>query len=189
MRVWIGCLSCYNAGNLVGTWYDAAEAADVTSNEIHFGPGWRFAEDAPEHPHEELWVMDLDEAPIGFGHEMSPSDATEVALAVEAVEGRLSDYVGADVYFQWLLASYGRVEIDEITDYLERFEDLYVGKWDSFEDYAIEISDELLRGHGVSYGDLLSTYFDYEKFASDLRYDYDVLRDRSGSGVHVLHNN
>ena len=188
MRVWIGCLACYAAGNLVGRWYGADEAADVTSNEIHYGPGWRSAEDAPEHPHEELWVMDLDGAPIGFAHEMSPSDATEIALAVDAVEGKFSGYVGADVYFQWLLDDYGRVEIDEITDYLERFEELYVGKWDTFQDYAIELADDLLRAQGIGDTDTLSRYFDYEQFARDLRYDYNILHDYSEGGIHILHN-
>ena len=29
-RVWIGCLECGNAGSLVGDWYDATEAGDIT---------------------------------------------------------------------------------------------------------------------------------------------------------------
>ena len=27
-RVWIGCLACYNEGNLVGDWFDADVADD-----------------------------------------------------------------------------------------------------------------------------------------------------------------
>ena len=30
-RAWIGCLACYNEGRLVGDWYDAINAAEVTT--------------------------------------------------------------------------------------------------------------------------------------------------------------
>ena len=34
-RVWIGCLACYNAGSLVGDWFDAATADEVTTYDVH----------------------------------------------------------------------------------------------------------------------------------------------------------
>lgn len=46
--VWIGCLSCYNAGSLVGNWYPAEEAGDITPEDIH----------DCETSHEELWIFD-----------------------------------------------------------------------------------------------------------------------------------
>ena len=30
-RVWIGCLACYNEGRLVGDWYDAITADEITT--------------------------------------------------------------------------------------------------------------------------------------------------------------
>ena len=33
-RVWIGCLACYNSGQLVGHWYPATEAGDVDLDSI-----------------------------------------------------------------------------------------------------------------------------------------------------------
>lgn len=34
-KAWVGCLSCYNNGDLVGEWFEAAEAADVTLDVLH----------------------------------------------------------------------------------------------------------------------------------------------------------
>lgn len=63
-RVWIGCLSCYNEGRLVGEWVDATNAGDLTPNDLHGIPT----------THEELWVFDLEGFPSGTG-EMSPTAA------------------------------------------------------------------------------------------------------------------
>src|SRR5436305_14737423 len=82
MRAWIGCLACYNEGRLVGEWYDADEASDVTIERVHQDGGalltglgtadaYRWSpggDDAPEPEalvdnHEEIWVFDHE----GFG--------------------------------------------------------------------------------------------------------------------------
>lgn len=64
-RVWIGCLACYNAGSLVGKWYDAENAGEVTPGDLHGHPS----------SHEELWVFDLEGFPRAAG-EMSPLTAS-----------------------------------------------------------------------------------------------------------------
>ena len=38
-RVWIGCLHCYNSGGLVGEWFDAVDAEEVTLTHVHRGAG------------------------------------------------------------------------------------------------------------------------------------------------------
>lgn len=61
-RVWIGCLACYNAGRLVGDWYDAEDAGEVIPEDLHGHPT----------SHEELWVFDLEGFPRETG-EISPT--------------------------------------------------------------------------------------------------------------------
>lgn len=66
-RVWIGCLQCYNEGNLVGDWYSASEADKITTSKVHervINPG----------THEELWCLDHENLPITGGvlHPMRP---------------------------------------------------------------------------------------------------------------------
>ncbi|GAA2238528.1 hypothetical protein GCM10010401_08480 [Rarobacter faecitabidus] len=54
---WIGCLACYNAGRLVGDWFDAISADEVTTYDIH---GAHSRADS----HDELWVMDHENIPV-----------------------------------------------------------------------------------------------------------------------------
>ena len=56
-RAWIGCLACYNNARLVGEWFAAETADEVTLADVHGGahrvrPGC-----------EELWVMDRENIP------------------------------------------------------------------------------------------------------------------------------
>ncbi|PCG86377.1 antirestriction protein [Streptomyces sp. WZ.A104] len=67
--VWIGCLACYNAGRLVGDWYDADTADLVTPEDLH----------GRETNHEELWVMDHEGFCGVLEGECSPSEAAELA--------------------------------------------------------------------------------------------------------------
>ena len=63
-RAWIGCLACYNEGRLVGDWYDAINADEVTTYDLH---GAHSRADS----HDELWVMDHENIPVSG--EMSPA--------------------------------------------------------------------------------------------------------------------
>lgn len=67
LRIWPGCLSCYNAGRLVGAWIDAADADEMTIAELH-----RQA-DAPLSPDcEEIWVLRASPGDSQSRHRASP---------------------------------------------------------------------------------------------------------------------
>ncbi|GAA1703825.1 hypothetical protein FB460_0586 [Propioniferax innocua] len=51
LRVWPGCLSCYNAGRLVGAWIDAADAGGLTIAKLHELAGVRNGSSGPR-----MWV-------------------------------------------------------------------------------------------------------------------------------------
>ena len=167
-EVWIGCLACYNAGNLRGQWYPASEAGEVTPNELHNGPGWRGVTE-PAHPHEELWVMDTDNAPAGYNREMSPSEAQEVADRL----AELGD--GGPAYFAYADALGG-----DLPD-VEEFRDAYEGTFETFRDYADELADEL-TSVSKDADDLLSRYFDYAAFARDLLLGGDYFTEPAPEG-------
>ena len=95
-RAWVGCLACYNNGSLVGEWFDASEAADVTLTILHL-----------EHPQkegcEELWVFDVDGIPVN--EEMSPIEAANWGNLLNSVDERLQPS-----FYAWIssgAASYG----------------------------------------------------------------------------------
>ncbi|MFI0985044.1 antirestriction protein ArdA [Streptomyces exfoliatus] len=72
LTVWIGCLACYNGGSLVGDWYDADMADDITPDDLH----------GRETSHEELWVMDHDGFAGALKGECSPYEVAELARAL-----------------------------------------------------------------------------------------------------------
>ena len=61
LSVWIGCLSCYNSGRLVGEWCEAEDAGYVTPDDLR---------GTPTH-HEKLWCFDHEGFPAGTS-EISP---------------------------------------------------------------------------------------------------------------------
>lgn len=122
--VWIGCLSCYNSGRLVGDWYDADTADLVTPEDLHGRPT----------SHEELWVMDHDGFHGALEGECSPGDAAELA----EILGELASYeVGP--FSAWLDANRPYVEPEE---WVERFREQFLGEFASEADYACHWFEE-----------------------------------------------
>jgi hypothetical protein len=118
LKVWVGCLACYNGGTLTGEWLDAADAESYR---------------CPKAPvaHEELWVMDTDGMPVS--QEMSPMEA--VAWA-DLMDRAASAYVDVDVVVAWI--RYHGVTDPDAVD-LAEIEDTQAGTADSDEDFAREV--------------------------------------------------
>lgn len=167
-RVWIGCLACYNAGRLVGEWFDAEAADEVTPEGLH------------DHPtsHEELWVFDLEGFPRGAG-EMSPSAA--------ALWGELCEEVGEmqwDALLAWVETGCYVTDSDDLpcaSDFEERF----CGCWNSERDYSAHLADEM--GLWDEVPEHLHSYFDLDAWRRDERLDYAVA-DAPGGGVFIFHS-
>lgn len=142
LRVWVGCLACYNAGNLRGDWVDALEAAD-----------WA----CPIAAHEETWVMDSD----GFGSvgEMSPAAAVELAEWVGQAVGSVLEDVPAPVLFHLR---------DEYGDDFDALADNYRGCWDSLRDMIENDAADGLYGEALR--ELVDTHagwIDWEQIGYD----------------------
>lgn len=161
--VWIGCLACYNAGRLVGEWFPAIDAGDVTPDQIHGKPT----------SHEELWVMDLDNSPIGVDGEMSPSEAQRIAEALEDVPADEREAFAA-----WC-ANNG-VHITQADH--DEFEDAYCGEWDSQKDYAYQLAEDI--GFEAS-GAWPASYIDWDAATRDLFMDYTAIQ-RPEGGIWVF---
>lgn len=183
MRVWIGCLACYNEGRLVGEWRDAIDADDVTSEDVHRN----VAKDPAvlefvAMAHEELWCMDLDETQGWLTEECSPMHAAQVARTIESIEDAHDD---PETVLAW--ADNLGIRDDIIRDEYDSaqsddFRDAYCGTFDSELDYAYELVD----GTGMLYGidEHIACYFDYQAFARDLFLDgHTGIRTSSGLAV------
>lgn len=182
-RVWVGCLACYNGGNLIGQWFDAA-AAPAEMDEFNTalqirvqsvqGEGW-----AAEHltdAHEELWVFDHENF-HGLIGECSPMEAQAVAETLEE-SGNPAAYAA--------FASHeGGVEYGTV----ERFEEAFCGEWDTEAGYAQELAEELTPNGR----DLFSTWptncIDWEHAWRELDYGGDNYAvDIPGGGVWIFRN-
>lgn len=126
LSVWIGCLACYNGGSLVGQWFPAEEAAEVTPEDLHTNPT----------SHEELWCLDFECFPAHTG-EMSPHTAS--------LWGELYSELGEA---QWLAllawVENGSCVLDSGgLPNRSSFEGAYQGEWDSFDDYAVQLAEDI----------------------------------------------
>lgn len=159
LRVWVGCLGCYNAGALVGEWIDATEAETVTVAALHEAQRSEvFRADPYAASHEELWCFDTE----GFGDlltgECSPSEAQRIAEAVEAI-----DYVPVAA-----IAAYaGDVGVEYA---LENAEEAWAGQWESREDFAQDYAESIGAIDGEA--SWPNGYIDWTAAARDLFMDY-----------------
>lgn len=168
--VWIGCLACYNDGALVGDWYDAIDADQVTVADLHRGTDRNFSQC------EELRCMDTENIPVSG--EMSPMDAARWGRALDAVDDHL-----LPALFAWVRSgdyvAEGDGDLPSISDFAER----YCGEWESFEDYAHQLAEDI--GLLVSVPEEISRYFHWSSWIGDLAFDY-TNHDAPGGGVFVF---
>ena len=181
-RVWLGCLSCYNAGRLVGEWVDASTAADSVSDPewclgVH-GPA--MGDDEPVSAHEEWWVMDHEGLPISG--ECSPLMAQAWGDLLERV-----DDTHLAAFLAWVECGNYSQDVDGLP-ILSDFDDAYEGEWDSQRDYAEQLADD--SGYLPSEDDLsvnpLLRYIDWEAWTRDLFMTDYYTAPAPGYGVYVF---
>lgn len=195
LRVWVGCLACYNDGDLVGRWYDAIDAGDLTSQQVHLDAGYQFDDIGPDAyrwipegsepiapivglDHEEIWVMDHEGFSGLLKGECSPGTAAKLAQRLDEV-----DEWQRDAFIAWV-GTGCHVEDGDGLPSISDFEDCYGGEWKDEEDYAQEFYD--------STGDLpeehpLFAYIDWERVARDLFMDL-YSAEAPGGGIYVFYS-
>lgn len=142
MKVWVGCLACYNEGRLVGEWVDALQASDyVPCHRAGHGEWLVFDTDTP-------WITG----------ECLPSEAQTIAEAVEA----LPDHLDRDAVLAYVSGVMGFEDVRAFD--VSRFEDAYRGEFESTRAYTDELFDELYA-HELT--DSLLYYIDYEAWNRD----------------------
>lgn len=165
-RIYVACLSSYNAGVLHGAWIDAAQDADAIHAEIAAmlaTSRHRPAEEWAIHDHENFGGCSIAE------HESIENIARLAGLMETHGE------VAGALYAYDTGSGLDRVEL--------LLTDGYHGEWETFEDYA----DNFLEDTGAYAGmnETLRGYFDLERFARDLEHDYVTIRTSDGK-IHVF---
>ena len=169
-RVWIVCLAHYNAGRLVGEWFDAATADEVTLADVHEGSGLGYAEC------EELWVFDHENIPVRG--ELDPLAAAAWGRCLAEVDDSLRPALYAWVESGDYIAE-GTGDLPSISEFEER----YQGHWDSFREYAEQLADDI--GLLTDVPGEIARYFDWRAWSRDLAFYYSV-HDNPEGGVFVF---
>lgn len=167
-RIYLADLAAYVHGELRGTWADAT----LDPAELHDAAQAMLA-DSPVPGAEEIAVHDTDEFGCIHLHEYEDLD-TVSRLANGLAEhgcgfGHWADYVGND------------------PDELDRFEEVYRGRWESLSDYARDLLDDLGVEDQIERAlpDWIQPYvtIDYEALGRDIAIESYVVED--GGGVWV----
>ncbi len=169
-RAWIGCLACYNSGYLVGHWFDAATANEVTLADVHEGSGLDCAEC------EELWVFDHENLPVRG--ELDPLAAAAWGRCLAEVDEHLRPALCAWVESGDYVAE-GTGDLPSVSDFEER----YCGAWENFREYAENLADDI--GLLADVPEEIARYFDWQAWSRDLAMDYSTYDDPEG-GVFVF---
>lgn len=166
--VWIGCLACYNDGRLVGEWFPSLGADEVTLADVHRAAG------GPRAGCEELWVFDHEHLPVSG--ELDPVTA--------AAWGELYDDLGDALWpglCAWVETGSYVTGGDGMPSYAH-FEDAYAGIWQSFDEYADDLAEQLDLMDG--WPEEARRYFDRARWVRDVRQDHTVVA--FAGGVHVF---
>ena len=123
-RIYVASLSDYNAGRLHGEWVDAAQSAEELRTAIS-----EMLAASPEPIAEEWAIHDAE----GFGP-LRLGEYESIEHVAAAARG-IAEHGPA--YAAWA----AQVGIDE-TEELERFEECFLGRWDSVEAYAEQYVDD-----------------------------------------------
>lgn len=146
-QICIQDLADYNEGTLRFEWLDLNDFADVEALQEHI------ENFLAERGHEEYMIADYGAFP-DMGEYPNIEKVWEVWEAIQE---------------HGLNAITGFIENFNIED-LEHFEDSYNGEWECWQDFVYEMVDSC--GYLSQMPVNIQSYFDYEAFGNDLRFDY-----------------
>ncbi|QGU05099.1 antirestriction protein ArdA [Corynebacterium comes] len=157
-RIWLGCLQDYNAGRLVGAWYDAVDLYNDedlgTTEDVHEQGGFPAGDYC-----EEIWGLDHENMPVRG--EMGLDEARKWGERYE----ELNDDDNWLVFCAWVR--------DGNAPSVSEFSDRYQGQWDSFRDY-VEDAEEAC-GTFDGWPELAVRFFDWDSYADEMEQSYNII--------------
>jgi antirestriction protein len=196
-RLWVGCLSCYNAGRLHGAWLTAEQCEGPlrgTAPELatygYYRPGHNptgtndpamIEAYAGAHDRckvcggDEWWGMDVEGLPASWSEEMSPAAFVGKCKLRDQIEGESYDIDAYVAYESCVGAEYATPD---------EFMEAYQGHYDSCTAFGEEMWGE--AGYGAEIPEHLQAYFDVEAWTRDLFIGGDYWADETASGVYVF---
>jgi antirestriction protein len=198
-QAWIGCLSSYNAGRLIGEWVDATDADEMYEAQKRVAAtAVKAAKEAKEYPvyfgePEEFFIADYD----GFGDLASTLGEYPSYETVARIGALIEEHGEAFIGF----IDTCEPDLESVDE--DAFHEAYRGEWDSEEAFSMDQATELGLGgiqahwpkptqYGYSHDEhinvieALENYIDWEKVArEDFRHGPMASRPASGGGIYV----
>ena len=169
-KIYVASLSDYNEGRLHGVWIDAAQDADAIHGEITAmlaASRSLSAEEWAIHDFEDFGSVRLSEWE-------SMETVSQLGLGI-------AEHGAAFAHWAEIVGTNDHAE-------LQRFEESYLGRWDSLEAYAQQVFDDL--GLEQQLDDVVPTglrpyvRIDYEMFGRDVASELHVVQDEAQ--VHIF---
>ena len=165
-RIYVACLSAYNAGRLHGRWIDACQDADTIRDEIA-----AMLAASPDYDGSDEWAIHDHE---GLGFIGENEDIDRIAAIAAAIDEAGDD---APALLAWLNGEPNRDPDD--------FADVFRGSWDSLADYAESLWDEMGYSAEKASGGAWwhpARYVDWEHMGRDLELSGDVETHQADGG-------
>lgn len=150
--VYVGTYRKYNKGSIFGKWLKLSEYTDKEE----FYTACRELHQDEEDP--EFMFQDYENIPNGLIDECWLSN--NVFKVLESFENM--DESQKEPFLIWCNNGHHNLAEEDIDDLISLFENDYVGEYDSEEDFAMELVEE------IDLPDFAKRYFDYQAYARDL---------------------
>jgi antirestriction protein len=171
-RIYVASLSDYNAGTLHGAWIDAAVDSEDLAESVHS------MLTTSQEPGAEEWAIHDYE---GFGP--LRLEEYESLETVSAVALGIAEHGPAFAHWAALIGT-------NDNEALARFEDAYLGHWDSLTAYAEEFLDDIgvYRQIEEALPDHLQPYvtIDVEGIARDMEFGGQITTSEGDNGVYIF---
>ena len=164
IKIYVASLEAYNQGRMVGDWVTPTDYLSFEKFNDAIQVATEYADEVAVHDYD------------GINLSNEYPNFEELYYFCQALK---DSWVDDEVIMAY--AEHTGDDLDN--ELIANAEDYYVGTFDSFQEYADDFADEQL----YITDDFLKSYFDYERYARDLRYDYTVL-DLSDSNVAIFNN-
>lgn len=191
LRVWVGCLACYNGARLLGDWFDAEDApgeseewvTELRERYAHASTELRWIAEHVAEGHEELWCFDNEGfAALGITGEFSPVTAREVGEALSGL-----DDADAAAFGAWFAEASSYTGPDAYGSAVADFRDAYKGTFEHAWHYAFDLAEELYSEQLKALPDELRLAIDWQQAAEHMESNgwYSVVSLPDGGGVVV----
>lgn len=180
-KIYVACLSAYNAGHLHGLWIDATQDPEDIEDDINWMLSWSPVAD--DEPCEEYAIHDYENFP---GFSLREYESLEYISKLGQALYYSDD---ADAMAAWLNYAKDVIHEPDIEKLAEEFSSYYCGHWDSERDFVLK-SDEIEEIYNWSEFEknftFWSLHIDWDSVARDLFIEgYDSVRTKP-YGVYVF---